>query len=313
MPMKLDVQLRLPDGFRKEDILAFHRRDSREVAERVGESCFEKGLIWQGAPACLLIRFEPGRVDATLAGYGEPAADGQVAFDAMVRRMLGLTQDVEAFEAQHCRHPQFGVILERQAGLRVPAAATPFEALTWAITGQQIRVHAAVALRRRLIEAVGMRYAGENAGGCLDGDAEGLLCYPAAEQISRLTEASLRAAGFSQSKARTLLALAGRVMDGSLPLDAWAQRFPDAEWVRQQLLAVRGIGPWTVNYALLRGFGWLDGSLHGDVAVRRSLQSLLASPEKITEAATQAWLAQFSPWRALVAAHLWAAQSTLAM
>ena len=102
-------------------------------------------------------------------------------------------------------------------------------------------------------------------------------------------------------------------MDGSLPLDAWAQRLPDAEWVRQQLLAVRGIGPWTVNYALLRGFGWLDGSLHGDVAVRRSLQSLLASPEKITEAATQAWLAQVAPWRALVAAPLWAAQSTLAM
>jgi len=307
--MKLDVQLRLPDGFREEDILAFHRRDSQEVAERVGKSCFEKGLIWQGAPAHLLIRFESGRVAATLAGHGEPAADGQGAFEAMVRRMLGLMQDVEAFEARHRGHPQLGVVLERQAGLRVPAAATPFEALTWAITGQQISVHAAVALRRRLIEAVGLRYVGENS----DGNAEGLLCYPAAEQISCLTEAALRAAGFSQSKAGTLLALAGRVMDGSLPLDAWAQRLPDAEWVRQQLLAVRGIGPWTVNYALLRGFGWLDGSLHGDVAVRRSLQSLLASPDKITEAATQAWLAQFAPWRALVAAHLWAAQSTLAM
>lgn len=73
-----------------------------------------------------------------------------------------------------------------------------------------------------------------------------------------------------------------------------------------------GIGPWTLNYTLLRGFGWLDGSLHGDVAVRRGLQLLLESDEKITEAEAQTWLVEFSPWRALVAAHLWAAKSTLA-
>ncbi|MFT6552722.1 MAG: DNA-3-methyladenine glycosylase II [Zhongshania marina] len=74
-------------------------------------------------------------------------------------------------------------------------------------------------------------------------------------------------------------------------------------------MAIRGIGPWTVNYVLLRGFGYLDGSLHGDVAVRRNLQLLLGREVKITAEETQVWLAQFSPWRALVAAHLWAMQS----
>jgi DNA-3-methyladenine glycosylase II len=78
------------------------------------------------------------------------------------------------------------------------------------------------------------------------------------------------------------------------------------EEVRESLLRLRGIGPWTVNYALLRGFGWLDGSLHGDVAVRRKLQRLLGASASMSEADTQSWLAQFSPWRALVAAHLWA-------
>ncbi|PTQ85566.1 hypothetical protein C8R28_101339 [Nitrosomonas ureae] len=79
---------------------------------------------------------------------------------------------------------------------------------------------------------------------------------------------------------------------------------PPIEHIRQQLLQIRGIGPWTVDYTLLRGYGWLDGSLHGDVAVRRGLQILLNN-ESINENQTRQWLENFSPWRALVAAHLW--------
>jgi DNA-3-methyladenine glycosylase II len=52
----------------------------------------------------------------------------------------------------------------------------------------------------------------------------------------------------------------------------------------------------------------LDGSLHGDVAVRRNLQLLLNTAEKPDEKTTQSWLATFSPWRALIAAHLWKMQ-----
>jgi DNA-3-methyladenine glycosylase II len=73
---------------------------------------------------------------------------------------------------------------------------------------------------------------------------------------------------------------------------------------------VSGIGPWTVYYALLRGFGWLDGSLHGDAGVRRGLQVLLNSSEKVSEEHARVWLAEFSPWRALVIAHLWAVPSS---
>lgn len=57
----------------------------------------------------------------------------------------------------------------------------------------------------------------------------------------------------------------------------------------------------------MRGFAWLDGSLHGDAAVRRYLQVLLQQ-EHISPKQTEQWLAQFAPWRALAAAHLWHSQ-----
>lgn len=284
----------LPPGYRVGDVLAFHRRDTQTVAERVENSEIAKGLIWEGRPACLRIALGDGMARVRLAVDGGEA--DAAAVERMARRMLGLTQDIARFESDFADHPEIGAVIARRKGLRVPATATPFEAITWAITGQQISVSAATSIRRRLIQAVDVRHSG------------GLWCYPDAREIVRITEDGLRPLGFSATKARTIHALAEAVIGGGLPLDAWAVA-PDAEEIRARLREVRGIGPWTVSYALLRGFGCLDGSLHGDVAVRRNLQVLLGRADKLTEAETEAWLAPFSPWRAMIAAHLWMMQA----
>ncbi|WP_309292521.1 3-methyladenine DNA glycosylase 2 [Azonexus sp.] len=284
-------RLDLPPNFRTADVLAFHGRDCQVIGERTGPGCLSKGLIWQGRPACLRIAFADGVAEAELAVDGGRADD--TALVSTVRRLLGLDQPVVAFERAHAAHPQLGPLLVRQSGLRVPLAATPFEALTWAVTGQQISLGVAISLRRKLLLAAGPRHSG------------GLVCYPDAERLVVLDEAALRAAGFSGSKAQTLLAVSRLVVEGALPLDDWLMEPPAGE-IRECLLAVRGIGPWTVDYVLLRGYGWLDGSLHGDAAVRRGLGRLIGMTGTPDAKAAQAWLMPFAPWRALVAAHLWA-------
>ena len=279
-----------------QETLSFHQRDPQRIAERVDGQTLVKGMAWRGQPARLSIRLLETRADIELAIDGKAGDDDAHALRRLVHRMLGLTQRIEDFEAAWREHPQLGRLIERHPGLRVPLAATPFEALTWAVTGQQISVGAAVSLRRKLIQASGLIH------------SEGLACYPDAPRLAQLSVADLRAAGFSSTKANTLLALSRQVEDGQLPLDEWAGTLP-VEEMRTRLLAVRGIGPWTVNYTLLRGFGWLDGSLHGDAAVRRGLQLLIGSGEAPSAEETRSWLAPFEPWRALVAAHLWRLQT----
>lgn len=290
-------QLPLPANFRAQDILGFHARDREPLAEQVGPALLRKGLWWHGQPVVLQVDFVPGLALARWqSASGAPELPARAAQEglALVQRMLGLAQDVAAFEAQWRGHPQLGPLLVRQPGLRVPVTATPFEALAWAIMGQQISVAAALSLRRRVILAAGLRH------------ESGLYAHPQAAQVLTLGMERLRAAGLSQSKAQSLLAVAEGVQSGALPLDTWAlaPQLPAAE-IRAALLAIKGIGPWTVSYALLRGFGWLDGSLHGDVAVRRGIRQLLQADAPVEPAQAEAWLAPFAPWRALVAAHLW--------
>ena len=295
MPATARYSLDLPTNFRAHDFRAFHARDGAALAERLQESALHKGVLWQGLPGALCIRFEGQRAHASLSVDGE-APHASVYLRGLARRMLGLTQNIEEFEERHAAHPLLGALITRNRGLRIPLSASPFEALVWAITGQQISVSAAIAIRRRLIEAAGPPH------------SSGLLCHPDAARILMLGEDGLRLAGFSGGKTRTLLALCEQVQAGTLPLDHWLDA-PPVEEIRERLLRLRGIGPWTVSYALLRGFGWLDGSLHGDVAVRRNLQALLGRQERLSEEEARQWLAPFSPWRALLAAHLWAMQS----
>lgn len=283
----------LPEDFRPTTVLAFHGRDVQQVAERLDGQTLQKGLLWQSQPARLSITFAGRQAIAELQMDGdcEPAAPTQ--WRSMVRRMLGLDQPIAEFERCHGQHPHLGPLINRQRGLRVPVTTTPFEAVTWAITGQQISLSAAISIRRKLIVHIGRRH------------SSGLYCFPDATALADLDAATLRSAGYSRAKADTLLTISRLTAQNLLPLHD-AQSAPPMAEISAQLQAIRGIGPWTIHYSLLRGFGFLDGSLHGDVAVRRGLQQLLQHPDKLSEVFTRQWLEPFSPWRALVAAHLWA-------
>lgn len=319
--MWIECQQSLPESYRWHEFLAFHGRDVQQRSEllQVPEQRLFKALIWHGKPALLVLQWNQTEVEARLHVPGEELRDVDVhqqKLQAMLQRMLGLAWPPSALLKAHGAHAELGPLLQRQSGLHVPASPTPFEALSWAIMGQQISVAVAVSLRRKLIEAAGLPLDAQTLQ--LLPEAAHLLAYPGAAQVAALDVDQLRALGFSQAKAQTLLSVAQAVNEGALPLDDWALHSSQwsaetAEAVTRQLLTIKGIGPWTVNYSLLRGYGWPDGSLHGDVAVRRAIGLLMQKekPDAAIPDALQAriWLDQFQPWRALVAAHLWASLS----
>src|SRR5699024_6472278 len=173
MTMIISSQRNLPDRYSVANMLAYHLRDPEGVSERGTPDTLDKAFVYQGAPSLLRLELSPDTVTAswTLIPPASaikqenppglpPAASLETILANLVDRMLGLQQDIQAFEKSHATHPELGPLITRQQGLRVAATATPFEALAWAIIGQQISVKAAVAIRRRLIQATGPRLPG---------------------------------------------------------------------------------------------------------------------------------------------------------
>lgn len=282
--------LPLPPRYRVDEVLAFHARDAEGVAEQVSGRALRKAVLLDGVPVLFEIEFVQDAAHCRIAADGELGAAAQLLADEALRSMLALRIDPAPFADFVRDDPCLAPLVARQPGLRIVQSATVFEALTWAIIGQQINLPFAISLRRSFIQQAGRAH------------SSGLWCYPEAVDVARLEVDVLTSRKFSRAKAETLLRVAKMAADGELSLHV----NDDPQASAAQLLAIKGIGPWTVNYTLLRGYGYADCSLEGDVAVRSAIGRLLGLEGKPSIAQAQAWLAAYAPHRTMAAAYLWA-------
>jgi len=279
-----EFALRLPSGYRIQDVLDFYGRDPESVSEQVSANGLRKALMIDGEPALIEISFG--------AEAASVHVDGASAFRAhhAAVRMLGLEWDASGFERQFGEDPLLGALLKRQRGLRIPMTPEPWEALAWAIVGQQISVKAAVALRRELILAFGRRH------------ASGLRAHPDANAVARLDADTLRRLKFSRSKAEYLIAAAQAVIGSDL--DLLKLRELSAKHAARLIGGVRGVGPWTIQYVFLRGLGFADCLPAGDAGLARGLERL--NGERPGEPEVREKMSRFAPYRSFATYHVWA-------
>lgn len=282
----------LPPNYRTQDFLQFHKRDALMIYERVDANSLETGLIIENYAACLIINFSSNTADAALLIDGSTDKFDEKALATLLTRLLGIKQSVEIFEEKFAAHPDLQNLIKKNSLLRVPITVTPYEAFTRSVFSQQISMAVATSMRRKFIMQFGIEH------------SSGIMCYPGPQQLYQCSEQQLKAIGCSSSKARTILEFTKRILENNLPLTKWL----DCEYnetMRNALLDIKGVGPWTADSTLMLGYGWLDGSMHNDLVVRKNLQSLLKSATIPSAKEAEAWFSQFSPWRALVAMHLW--------
>jgi len=274
--------LPVPVGLRVQDVLAFQGRDGQSVSERVDGARLQKAFLCEGRASVLSLSFGERAIAVSLAGAEGGRAMARAHGAAL--RLLGWHGDPSSFESAH---PD---LAQGREGLRVLLTLDPFEALVWAILGQQVNLAFAYALRRDLIRLVGVPA------------AEGLIAHPDAARIGALEVADLQALRFSRRKAEYLLHAAAEVAAGRLRLDD----LTTATAAARNLLALRGCGPWTAQYVLMRGFGFRDGVPVGDAGLTLALQRWFGLDTRPGGPETQRLMAPFTPHRSLATFHLWA-------
>jgi len=283
----------LPENYRSREVLQYYGRDKTETSEKAWKDGFKKALWVKNYPAHFVVNFDAFQayVDANVDARLKKATVKSV-IDSVVSSVLGLSQPVAEFESMAFADCILKRMVSQTAGLRVPQSVSAWEALVGSIIGQQVSVVAATSTRSRFIKGLGVA------------NTSGLYCFPTPKIIASCKANDLREFGMSHAKANTIHRVATSIDLGefSLDKDSTGHFF---EKFSRQLLSYKGIGPWTVNYTLLRGYAFLDGSLHGDVVIRKKTLELLGKSMISTEEVEQ-WLTQYRPWRGLLAAHLWA-------
>jgi DNA-3-methyladenine glycosylase II len=158
-----------------------------------------------------------------------------------------------------------------------------FGALIFQITGQQLSVPAT----RRTLGRIQALFGGR---------------LPSPEELLETDPAKLREAGLSWRKISTLRDLAARLSDGRLSQDVLSS-LPDDE-LMAELTAISGIGPWTVQGAMLIALGREDVVLPGDLALRKAVQAAyqldhLPAQQEVLDIAER-----WRPYRSLATSYL---------
>jgi len=178
--------------------------------------------------------------------------------------------------------PQLGASVERYGPPPLWSRDPSYATLVHLILEQQVSLASAQAAFDRLRTALG-------------GSVE-------PELLLGLTDAELRAIGFSRQKAGYARTLASAVLDG-FDLGALAA-MPDDE-VRKALIAMPGIGPWTADIYLTMCLLRPDVWPHGDLALATSARDLLELGERPTFVDLGEIAERWHPYRAVAARILW--------
>lgn len=280
----------LPKGYLLPYLRRALSRDIHSVTERLLGDTYTSAVQLSTGPALLTLQLSPDAARVEIMGTRPLGAEAH----ALVIGLLGLDQDAASF-ARLAKKLGLARLVAGRQELRISQTASIFDGLLWSIIGQQINFPFACLLRRRLVERTGQR---------LDlPRADGLYAPPSPAAVAALAPADLLPLQFSRQKADYVIQTARLVANGQLNLAGLHTM--SATRAERALLAVRGLGPWSVNYLLMRALGFSDCVPYGDTGVTSGLQSLLELDERPDLDATRRLMPMFSPYRSLATAHLW--------
>ena len=277
---------------------AVYRR-GRYAADVFENGVFSRAMEVAGKTVALRVRsvgeIDQPRLEARLAG-DELGAEEQARVVDIARRLVGAQCDVRPFYDVVEDDDPVAEFIHRLRGLGIPQAASPFEGLVLSILGQQISNEVARVLRDLLVDTLGNSMS--------VGGVE-YRVFPSPAAIVGAGTDVLRGIKLSARKAEYIHDIAAKVDSRTLELDALAELSDES--IVGELVKLRGVGPWTAHWLLIRAYDRPDGFPDGDLAVQRSLGALYNSGERVTAQEAVDLSARWSPFRSFLITYLFAA------
>jgi DNA-3-methyladenine glycosylase II len=264
--------LRLPEPYAFELSTARYRAFGTDLAN-----------LWHEGGLYRVIEGREVRIEPAQGGVDVNPLD--TAIEPVVRKLLGVEFDLDAFYGFAQSDDVLGRLVGELQGLRPPIAVEPFESLVTSITAQQVSLHAAFAIRNRLIERFGVR-------------AEHAYGFPARERLAPAEPEELAALGFSRRKADYVVGLARSNLD-LIALTA----LPDGE-VKAQLTALPGIGEWTADWFLARHLARPEAWPAGDLGLRKAVSRFYGEGRDFSTEEVRTIGERFAPFQNLTAHYL---------
>jgi DNA-3-methyladenine glycosylase II len=289
---ELTFTLRARPPFRLDLTVWALRRRPHNVVDQFDDGIWRRVLVIGKSPVALAVTQARGgsrpEIEVQLRAARPQIVKMEVA--TIVTRMLGLERDLSDFYLLLRSDPRMRQLAERLRGMKPVRYATVFEAFANAVACQLVSLSAGMHVLNRLTEEFGVR-------------GETMRSFPAAAAVARSNPDALRELGLSRQKGEYLIGLAHQAIDPKDRDFASIERLADDDAIAL-LSKFRGVGRWTAEYVMLRGFGRLNIFPGDDVGGRNKLFEWLGASGAPTYDGVATMLERWHPYGGLIYLHL---------
>lgn len=227
---------------------------------------------------------------------GEPRNKSELAaVKRYIREWFDLDRDLKPWQQLTANDPILRVLGEQFYGLRIVGIPDLFEALCWAIVGQQVNLTFAYKLKARLAETYG-------ASAVWEGRTYRRFPEPAA--LADVDPAELQSLQLTRTKAAAIIETAALMSRGELSRTGLLA-LGDFDAAERELVRIRGIGPWTAHYVRMRCLRDPRAFPIGDVGLHNAVRQQFNMDRKPTLPELQALFANWAGWEAYATFYLW--------
>ncbi|WP_249366774.1 DNA-3-methyladenine glycosylase family protein [Neobacillus rhizophilus] len=292
-----NIIIKLPEDFNLRANLGYLERNKNECMFEV-----ENGIITRAVAVGerqALVQIHVNDRNQMIVQFLKDIRPGNLAECAAVVSYIcewfDLNRDLKPFYEMAKSDPLLKNPVQEFYGLRVIGVPDLFEALCWGVLGQQINLAFAYTLKRQFVEKFGES---------IEWNGKNYWLFPTYDQIAMLTPADLADIKMTLKKSEYILGIARLMVTGELSKEKLL-KMENLKEVEKGLIKIRGIGPWTANYVMMRCLRFTSAYPIDDVGLHNAIKHLTGSEKKPTKEELLKLSQRWANWQAYATFYLW--------
>lgn len=293
--LSFDFEIKALPPFRLDYTVWALRRRDHNLVDRWDGVCYRRALLINDVVVEISVS-QPNVKDSTLlieVSGASHSKELEYEISKIIRKTLGIERNCSGFYTTAKKNERLLILSKKFVGVRPPRFPSTFEALVNAIACQQLTLDFGITVLNRLSEAVGRS---------LPNSSDNLRSFPSPKDVSVLSVEDLRSMSFSRQKATAIINIAKSISEDNVDLDRLETL--DNEKLSAELQDIKGIGRWSAEYVLLRGFGRIDIFPGDDVGAQKNLQLWFNLPTRPRYDEIKVLTREWSPYAGFIYFHL---------
>ena len=287
------MSLSLPNEFSYNLCLEFLKRSPKELLHTIDGDAVIKALRIDNVVVIIRISHKNNKLLIEFLNPDTPVS-ARAAVKDYLTEWFDLETDLKPFYAMARKDKLLKPLVRNHFGYRIIGQPDLFESLVWAVLGQQINLGFAYTLKQRFVEKFGERITLKESPHYL---------FPSPSRVAALTDDDLLPLQFSRQKSRYTVGIAQAFAEGTISKQHLTG-LPLAE-AKAKLMAIKGIGNWTANYALMKTFRYPDAFPLEDAGLHNALKNCLRLKSKPSRERVKRIFRKYKGWEAYATLYLW--------